>query len=123
MTGRAAAGALACLLGTCVLLVAGLFLAFNNTTVTVSAADTGVGGGGAREVGCSIAPWDAGVNDNRDRPGGEHSAAYSDEVAAKCYRANSTRYDAAVGSGVLALLLLSVPVATSVRNTRRSRST
>lgn len=111
----------ACLLGACLLLVVGLFLWFDNPTVNVTAADLG-DRGPAGEVGCSIAPWDAGLNDNRDGPGGEHSDAYVDEVAAECYSENTTRFNAAVGSGVLALLLLGVGVVVGVRS-MRSRPT
>ena len=96
------------------LLLVGLFLWFDNPTVNVSASDLG-DSGPAGEVGCSIAPWDAGLNDNRDGPGGEHSEAYFNEVAAECYSANTTRFNAAVGSGVLALLMLSVCVVVVVR--------
>ncbi len=107
----------ACLLGACLLLLVGLFLWFDNPTVNVSASDLS-DGGPAGEVGCSIAPWDAGLNDNRDGPGGEHPRTYFDEVAAECYSANTTRFSAAVGSGVLALLMLSVGVMVAVRSRR-----
>jgi hypothetical protein len=90
-------------------LLVGLFLWFDNPTVSASASDLGESGP-AGEVVCSIAPWDAGLNDNRDGPGGEHSEAYFDEVAAECYAASTRRFNAAVGSGVLALLLLGVGV-------------
>lgn len=108
---------MAYLLGACLLLLVGLFLWFDNPTVTVSASDLG-DSGPAGEAGCSIAPWDAGLNDNRDGPGGEHSGTYFDEVAAECYSANTTRFNAAVGSGVLALLMLSVGVIVAVRSMR-----
>ena len=106
-----------CLLGAALMLLVGLFLWFGNPTVHVSASDLG-DRGPAGTVGCSIAPWDAGLNDNRDGPGGEHSGAYVDEVAAECYSANTTRFHAAVGSGVLALLLLGLGVAVAVRSMR-----
>jgi hypothetical protein len=104
------------------LLIVGLFLWFDNPTVNVSASDLG-DSGPAGEVGCSIAPWDAGLNDNRDGPGGEHSGPYSDEVAADCYAANKTRFNAAVGSGVLALLMLSISVVVAIRSMRRIPTT
>lgn len=107
----------ACILGAGLFLLVGLFLWFDNPTVNVSASDVGRSGP-AGEVACSIAPWDAGLNDNRDGPGGEHSEAYFNEVAAECYSANTTRFNAAVGSGVLALLLLSVGIAVAVRSMR-----
>lgn len=106
-----------CFLGACLLLLVGVFLWFDNTTVSVSASDIG-DSGPAGEVGCSIAPWDAGLNGNREGPGGEHSAAYFNEVAAECYSANTMRFNAAVGSGVLALLMLSVGVVVVVRSMR-----
>lgn len=106
----------ACLLGACVLLIAGLFLWFDNATVNVSAPDLD-DSGPAGEVGCSIAPWDAGLNDNRDGPGGEHSIAHSEEVATDCYSANTTRFKAGLGTGALAFVLLSVGVASTVRST------
>ena len=99
------------------LVLVGLFLWFDNPTVNVSAADLGESGPSG-EVDCSIAPWDAGLNDNRDGPGGEHSRTYVDEVAAECYSANTTRFNAAVGSGVLALLVLGVGVTVAVRSMR-----
>ena len=108
----------ACLLSACALLLVGVFLWFDNPTVDVSASDLD-SGGPAGAVGCSIAPWDAGLNDNRDGPGGEHSDSYSDEVATECSSANTTRFDAALGSGVLAVLLLSVGVVAG-RSIRRS---
>ena len=111
-----------CLLGACLLLLLGLFLWFDNPTVNVSASDIG-DSGPAGEVGCSIAPWDAGLNDNRDGPGGEHSGPYSEEVAAECYSANTTRFKAAVGSGALALLMLTTGVVVAVRSTRRTPTT
>lgn len=111
-----------CLAGACLLLIVGLLLWFDNPTVNVSASDLG-DSGPAGEVGCSIAPWDAGLNDNRDGPGGEHSGPYSDEVAADCYAANKTKFKAAVGSGVLGLLVLSISVVVAVRSMRRVPTT
>lgn len=108
---------MACFLAACLLLLVGVFLWFDNTTVSVNASDVG-DSGPAGEVGCSIAPWDAGLNGNRNGPGGEHSAAYFDEVASECYSANTTRFNAAVGSGVLALLILSAGVVVVVRSMR-----
>ena len=109
----------ACLVGACLLLVIGLFLWFDNPTVNVSASDDLDGGGSpAGDVGCNIAPWDAGLNKNDDGPGGEHTRPYRDEVAAECYSANTTRFDAAVGSGVLALLLLGAGVVVAARSKR-----
>jgi hypothetical protein len=113
---------MACLLGACLLLLLALFLWFDNPTVNVSASDLD-GSGPAGEVGCSIAPWDAGLNDNRDGPGGEHSGTYFDEVAADCYPANTTRFNAAVGSGVLALLMVSVGVIVAARSKRPASRT
>ena len=107
-----------CLVGACLLLVVGLLLWFDNPTVDVRASDLG-DSGPAGEVGCSIAPWDAGLNDNREGPGGEHSHLFSDEVAADCYAANMTRFHAAVGTGVLALLLLSIGAFGAARSKRR----
>lgn len=111
-----------CLVGACLLLIVGLFVWFDNPTVDVSATDLGAGGP-AGEVGCSIAPWDAILNHNRDGPGGEHSHPYSDEVAADCYAANMTRFDAAVGSAVLALLILSISALVAIRSMRRMPTT
>jgi hypothetical protein len=108
---------IACAFGACLLLVLGLVLWHDNPTVNVSASDLG-DSGPAGEVACSIAPWDAGLNDNRHGPGGEHSGAYFDEVAAECYAANTTRFNAAVGSGVLSLLLLSVGLIAAGRSRR-----
>ena len=108
---------MACLLAACFLLLGALFLWFDNPTVNVSASDIGESGP-AGEVGCSLAPWDAGLNDNRDGPGGEHSGTYFDAVAAECYSANTTRFNAAVGSGVLAILVMSVGVIVAIRSTR-----
>lgn len=107
----------ACILGAGLFLLVGLFLWFDNTTVNVSASDVGHSGP-AGEVACSIAPWDAVLNDDRDGPGGEHSKAYFNEVAAECYSANTARFNAAVGSGVFALLLLSVGIAVAARSMR-----
>ncbi len=103
----------------CVLLLAGVFLWYDNPTVNVSASDSDFGESGpAGEVGCSIAPYDAGLNDNRDGPGGMHSDAYFNEMAAECYSANTTRYRAAIGSGVLALFMLVVGVVAAARSMR-----
>jgi hypothetical protein len=108
---------IACALGACLLLVLGLVLWHDNPTVNVSASDFG-DSGPAGEVACSIAPWDAGLNDNLSGPGGEHPGAYIDEVAAECYAANTTRFNAAVGSGVLSLLLLSAGLIAAGRSRR-----
>lgn len=110
-----------CLLGAALLLTVGLSLWFDNPTVNVSASDLGESGP-AGEVGCSIAPWDAGLNDNRDGPGGEHSGPFSEEVATECYSANRTRFNAAVSSGVLAVLMLSISVVAATGSARRSAS-
>lgn len=109
-----------CLLVACLLLALGSFLWLDNTTVKVSASDLG-DRGSAGEIGCSIAPWDAGLNDNRAGPGGEHSAAFVNEVAADCYSANMTRFNAGIGSGALALLVLSVGVVAVVRSLRSTK--
>lgn len=111
-----------CLLGACLLLLVGLVLWFNNPTVDVSASDVG-GAGPGGEVGCSIAPWDAGLNGNRDGPGGEHSEAYFNEVAAECYAANTASFNAAVGSGVLALLMLCVGAVAAIMSIRSTSTT
>lgn len=111
-----------CLLGACLLVLVVLFLWFDNPTVNVNAADLGERGPSG-EVDCSIAPWDAGLNDNRDGPGGEHSRTYVDEVATECYSANTTRFNAAVGSGVLALIVLSVGAIVAVRSIRPAPTT
>jgi hypothetical protein len=100
-------------------LLVSLFSWFDNPAVDIRAADVG-GDEPAGEVGCSIAPWDAGLNANREAPGGEHSSAYSREVAAECYAANMTRFDTAVVSSVLALTTLLVAVALGVRPRRRA---
>lgn len=100
----------------------GLVLWFDNPTVNVSASDIG-DSSPAGAVGCSIAPWDAGLNDNREGPGGHHSHPYSDEVAADCYAANKTRFNTAAGSGVLALLMLSISALGAIRSMRRMPST
>lgn len=100
-------------------LLLGGFLCLDNPTVSVRASDVG-DRGPAGEVDCAIAPWDAGLNDNRDGPGGEHSRPYSEEVAAACYSASTLRFRAAVGSGALALLMLGVGVVVAVRSTNRT---
>ena len=107
-----------CLAGAGVLLIVGLLLWFDNPTVDVRASDLG-DSGPAGEVGCSIAPWDAGLNDNREGPGGEHSHPFSDEVAADCYAANMTRFHGGVGTGVLAVLLLGIGALEDARSKRR----
>ena len=108
-----------CLVAACSLVLLGLFLLLANPTVDISASDGGSGPAG--NVECGIAPWDAGLNDNRDGPGGEHDRTYFDKVAAKCYSANTRRFNAAVGSGVLALLMLSVGAVVLIRSTRKGR--
>jgi hypothetical protein len=110
--------ATACVVGACLLLIGALLLWFDNSTVSVSAPDLG-DRRSAGEVGCSIAPWDAGLNGNRDGPGGEHSHPFSDEVAADCYAANMTRFHAALATGVLALLMLCMSALAAFRSTRR----
>lgn len=95
----------ALLLGAGLSFLVGIVLWFDNPTVDITASDIN-GLGPAGETECTIAPWDAGLNDNRDGPGGEHTNVYHDEVAAACYTANTTRFRAAVGSGVLAAVLL-----------------
>ncbi|HXH80720.1 hypothetical protein [Nocardioides sp.] len=115
MRSRRVSGA--CLRVGYLLLLGASFLWFDNVGVDVSASDFGDSGPAGR-VGCSIAPWDAGLNDNRDAPGGEHTGAYSNEVAAECYSASSTRFNAAVGSGVLGLLMLSVGAVVAVGSMR-----
>lgn len=102
-------------MGAGLFLIVGLLLWFDNPTVDVTASDLG-DSAPAGEVGCGIAPWDAGLNDNREGPGGEHSGPYFDEVAADCYAANRTRFAAAVSCGVLGLLMLGVSVVVSVRS-------
>jgi hypothetical protein len=108
-----------CLLGACLLFLVALWLAFDNLTVNISATDLGESGP-AGKVDCNIAPWDAGLNHNSHGPGGEHSGPYFDEVAAECFSANKVRFDAALGSGVLALLVLGAGVAVAVRSMRTS---
>jgi hypothetical protein len=92
-------------LAACLLLVAAVFLWFDNPTVDVAASD-GDSPGPAGEVGCSIAPWDAGLNHNSGPPGGERPADYADEVGAECYSGNLLRYRAALAAGALAALCL-----------------
>lgn len=108
-----------CLVSACALLLVGVFLWFDNPTVDVGASDLG-SRGPAGDVGCSIAPWDAGLNGNRDGPGGEHSDSYSDEVAAECYAASTTRFHAALGIGVLAVFVLGVGAALAGSRVRPS---
>ena len=101
-------------------LAAGLLLAvsgwllMDNPTVDIAAADVG-GHGPAGAVGCSIAPYDAGFYGNDDPPGGEHSTAYADEVAASCYAANLTRFRLAGAAGVGALVLAVAAVVSLAR--------
>ncbi len=111
-----------CIVAAGVLLPVAMFLWFDNPAVDVRASDVG-GDEPAGKVGCSIAPWDAGLNDNRAGPGGEHSSAYSHEVAAECYSANMTRFYTATVSGVLALTTLFGGAAVSVRPLRRAPAT
>ncbi|KRB74017.1 hypothetical protein ASE01_18655 [Nocardioides sp. Root190] len=85
-------------------LAVGLLLWLDNPTVDITASDLN-DEGPAGKVECTIAPWDAALNNNSDGPGGDHAEAFRDEVAEKCYAANSSRSNAAVASGVLALLL------------------
>ena len=84
--------AAAFLLGTFVLFLAALFVVFDNPTVSVSSSDYGTVGP-VGDVDCTIAPWDARLNDNRSGPGGEHRAAFSHEVASECYSENTTRFN------------------------------
>ncbi|WP_182380022.1 hypothetical protein [Nocardioides sp. WS12] len=103
----------ACLLLACLLLLLAVTLWFDNPAVDVSASDfTGESGG---EVGCSIAPWDAGLNGNDEGPGGEHPHDYFVEVGAACYAANMTRFRVAVGAGALALAALAAGVFLALR--------
>lgn len=88
------------LLLACVLLPASVVIAYDNPTVDVQAVDAD-GTGPAGSKGCSIAPWDAALNGNDDPPGGEHTAAYSREMAQKCFEANTARFRTAVGTGLL----------------------
>ncbi|MFC7500954.1 hypothetical protein ACOACQ_04155 [Nocardioides sp. CPCC 206347] len=105
-----------CLVGALLLLVLGLTVWFDNPTVNVSASD--FTGEPAGEVGCSIAPWDAGLNENSEGPGGEHPHDYFAEVGAECYSANMARFRGAVGLAALALLLTTVGVVLALRASR-----
>ncbi len=89
------------------LLLLSVYLLLDNVEVDVSAVDMGESRP-AGQVGCPIAPWDAGFNDNRSRPGGEHSQAYGDEVADECSEASTLRFRAGVVIGVLGLFVLGV---------------
>lgn len=86
-----------------VLLAVALWLMLDNPTVDVAAADLDDAGQAAGRVGCSIAPWDAGLNGNDDPPGGEHAPAFSEEVATDCHAANLDRFRAAIAAAVLGL--------------------
>jgi hypothetical protein len=101
------------------LLLLGLWLLLHNQTVDVSASDTDQTTP-AGQVGCVIAPYDAGLFGNDDPPGGEHSRAFADEVAADCYAVNMTRFKAGVASFGLGLVLL--VAATVVRTRPRTAS-
>jgi hypothetical protein len=107
----------ACLLAGLLFLAISLFLWLDNATVDVSSTDLGPHGP-AGEVGCVFAPWDAGINGNHDGPGGEHSSAYYDEVRSECADANTTRFDAGIATGVLALILLGIGVSGRVPGRR-----
>ncbi|KRA32347.1 MULTISPECIES: hypothetical protein [unclassified Nocardioides] len=96
---------MALFVGAAVSFLVAVVLWFDNPTVSISASDID-DGGSSGEASCSIAPWDAGLNDNSDGPGGEHTQAFHDEVAAACYAANTRRFNASIGCGALALLLL-----------------
>lgn len=102
---RRRVASIVCLVAAGLLLCASLALWVDNPTVSVAASDLG-DRGPAGEVVCSIAPWDAGLNDNDQGPGGEHSGAFFDEVAADCYSSNTFRFRAGIGLGVAALVLL-----------------
>lgn len=97
------------------LLLLGLWLFLHNQTVNVSAPD-GDRSTPAGEVGCDIAPYDAGLFGNDDPPGGEHPRDFAEEVATECYAANMARFKAGVGSGVLALVLLVGTAAAGARH-------
>lgn len=99
------------------LFIAGVFLWFNNLSVDVAATDFGLSGP-AGSVGCPIAPWDAGMNGNSNGPGGEHLRPFYDEVATECYSKNIARYNAAITSEVLALLVFSAGVVAVIRSRR-----
>lgn len=101
--------------GAFLLLPNGFFLWFDNPTVNIGASDIGESRP-AGKVDCSIAGWDAGLNHNRDGPGGEHSGTYFNEVAAECYSANKTRFDAGFAIGILALLTLAAGVMIAARS-------
>lgn len=92
-----------------------------NPTVDVSAPDLG-SSQPAGAVECSIAPWDAAINNNRDGPGGEHSEAVHAEVARECHAANMLRFRAHVGTGVAAILLFGVGVVGWARSSRQRTS-
>jgi hypothetical protein len=87
------------------LLLLGLWLLLHNQTVDVSASDTDQATP-AGQVGCVIAPYDAGLFGNDDPPGGEHPRDFADEVAAECYAVSMTRFKAGVASIGLGLVLL-----------------
>lgn len=102
-------------------LLTGLVLWFDNPTVNVGASDI-TDRGPAGKVACSIAPWDAGLNGNDDGPGGDHTSAFRDEVAAACHAANTKRFRASVGSGALAVVLLAAAAVMGPRTRRVSPS-
>lgn len=87
------------------LLLAAGWLWFDNPTIDVAATDYDMSGP-AGEVQCPVAPWDAGRNGNRQEPGGEHRAPYSEEVATECYVANIDRYHASIVTGSVGAVLL-----------------
>ena len=89
-------------------------LLFANLGVQANASDFGDSAPGG-EVGCSIAPWDAGLNGNDQGPGGEHTRAYFEEVGAECYAANMTRFKSAVALGALGTVLLGVALVSVIR--------
>jgi hypothetical protein len=100
-----------------VLLTLSIWLFIDNQTVNVNASDYD-DGHPAGLVVCTIAPYDAGFLGNDDPPGGEHSSAYSDEVAADCYSVNKQRFHSGVGTGVIGVVVLGVAVWSRAR--RRS---
>jgi hypothetical protein len=107
----------ALLLGVSLLSTAAWLLVVNQT---VSVVYTDGGQEAARDVECSIAPYDAGFNGNNDPPGGEQSVAYAEAVASECYSANIDRFHIARVVGVLGLVALGVAIAVHRRAHIRS---
>lgn len=116
--------ALLLLVGALVAFVAAAVLLLDNVRVDVKASDGTDGQAPGGEVGCTIAPWDAGVNDNDQGPGGEWPREYYEEVGEKCYAASMARYDAGRGTAALGAVLLGAGVAVAVVPvlTRRPRT-